>query len=328
MKQLFVYIGIIILPFLPITMGISPPQPMLTSILTSLFSLLALKLTRHLPLSFFQNYEHKLLAWSLVIMTSSVLGYFILFYLFAFRIPTTSEITIVGCGFTDNARLISPEYQVSPLDDCPGNFENLLKDATYNAYEIWSKYSILTVRTLIYLTWNLFFLSLTIILSLIFRYPLSAKVNKSTLISASPKTLEPYIVSTDVFLGYSRNDYDRALLVSDALKSEGLSVWWDIQIHPGETWDEVIPAALASAGIVVILWSKNSINSTWVREEAHRAKRSQKLLPAIIDDVEIPYGFELVQAANLKNWNGDKEHVGFRKLLDGINHFLISQTTS
>lgn len=326
MKQSFFYISIIILPFLPITMGISPPQPILTSILTSLICLTVLQLTRYFSLNFFQNYEHKFLVWSLVIMIFSVLIYFILFHLFAFRIPTTSEITIAGCGFTENARLIAPEYHVSPSDDCPGNFENLLKDATYNAYEIWSKYSILAVRTLIYLTWNLFFFSVTIILSLIFRFPLPANGNKSPLKSASPNALEPYIISTDVFLGYSRNDSDRALLVADALKSEGLSVWWDIQIHPGETWDEVIPAALASARVVVILWSKNSINSTWVREEAHRAKRSQKLLPAIIDDVEIPYGFELVQTANLKDWNGNKAHAGFRKLLDGINHFLLSQS--
>ena len=67
----------------------------------------------------------------------------------------------------------------------------------------------------------------------------------------------------------------------------------------GETWDEVIEAALDGARCVVVLWSRYSVQSSWVRTEADEGQRRRVLIPALLDDVVIPLAFRRIQAANL-----------------------------
>jgi hypothetical protein len=76
-------------------------------------------------------------------------------------------------------------------------------------------------------------------------------------------------------------------------------VWWGRTIPPGKTFDQVIQEAIESARCVVVLWSKGSIISDWVKEEANIGKQRKILVPAKIDSVEPPLGFGLIQAADL-----------------------------
>jgi len=55
---------------------------------------------------------------------------------------------------------------------------------------------------------------------------------------------------------------------SQLLEGEGFSVWWDRQIRTGASFDREIEQELASASCVVVVWSRSSIDSDWVREEA------------------------------------------------------------
>ena len=75
----------------------------------------------------------------------------------------------------------------------------------------------------------------------------------------------------DIFISFSRKDLSRVRALADALSTRGWSVWWDRQIPAGRTFDQVIAEALASARCVVVVWSKESIASSWVREEAEEA---------------------------------------------------------
>ncbi|MEZ5915844.1 MAG: toll/interleukin-1 receptor domain-containing protein [Parvularculaceae bacterium] len=99
----------------------------------------------------------------------------------------------------------------------------------------------------------------------------------------------------DVFISYNREDRDTARLVAGALEAEGLSVWWDAALRAGETYDEVTEQNLRGAGAVVVLWSKRSVNSKWVRAEATVGERSSSLVPVLIEECERPIRFELVQ---------------------------------
>lgn len=109
---------------------------------------------------------------------------------------------------------------------------------------------------------------------------------------------------TDIFISYAHEDQAFVRRLVSALEAEGLSVWWDHTIPPGQSWDSFIARGIEEARCCIVLWSKHSVASDWVKEEATLAKEADKLLPAQIDDCLPPIGFRRIQAAQLKGWNG------------------------
>jgi hypothetical protein len=120
---------------------------------------------------------------------------------------------------------------------------------------------------------------------------------------------------SDIFISYANADRPRVKPLAEALLAQGWSVWWDRQIPAGKTFDQVIAEALASARCVLVLWSEQSINSNWVREEAEEGRKRGMLIPVLIDRVIPPLGFGRIQAADLINWDGTKTSEEFRKLV-------------
>lgn len=122
----------------------------------------------------------------------------------------------------------------------------------------------------------------------------------------------------NVFISYAREDRDHADKLSSALEARGWSVWWDPRIPAGQSFDETIERELETADCVVVMWSKHSILSEWVKNEASAALDRGVLIPALIDDIKPPLAFRRRQAADLVGWNGDASHAGFRALCDSI----------
>ena len=124
---------------------------------------------------------------------------------------------------------------------------------------------------------------------------------------------------SDIFISYSSADRPRAALVAQALAARGWSIWWDRTIPPGRQFDDVIEEALDAARCVVVLWSKASAASSWVRNEASAALQRKALIPALIDiDVKIPLEFRRLQAADLTRWNGEPSTPEFDQFCDAI----------
>ena len=73
-----------------------------------------------------------------------------------------------------------------------------------------------------------------------------------------------------MFLSYDREDTDRARPLAVALEKAGHSVWWDRHIKSGAQYSKEIEAELKKADAVVVLWSKHSVDSAWVRDEVLR----------------------------------------------------------
>jgi TolB-like protein len=109
----------------------------------------------------------------------------------------------------------------------------------------------------------------------------------------------------DIFLSYSRDDRATARRFAEGLEREGFSVWWDATLNAGEAFDEEIEKALDQAKAVVVLWSKSSVVSRWVRSEATQANDNKKLVPAMITPCKRPIMFELTHTAELSHWTGD-----------------------
>ena len=108
----------------------------------------------------------------------------------------------------------------------------------------------------------------------------------------------------DIFISYERSDYAKAQRIAEALGQHGWSVWWDRMLLAGDRFDKAIQQALHTAKCVVVLWSKTSISSDWVKDEAFEGAKRGILVPVLIDDVEIPFGFRQMHAARLTNWEG------------------------
>jgi hypothetical protein len=123
---------------------------------------------------------------------------------------------------------------------------------------------------------------------------------------------------SDIFVSYASADRDRARAVAQALADQGWSVWWDRTIPPGRQFDEVIEEALDSARCVVVLWSRASVASQWVKTEAAEAMRRKILVPVLIEDVKIPLEFRRLQAADLSTWTGGNTHEEMQKFLASI----------
>src|SRR4029453_14299680 len=73
---------------------------------------------------------------------------------------------------------------------------------------------------------------------------------------------------TDIFITYAREDRDKAKTIGELFQQQDWSVWWDRNIPPSRSFDEVIEEALGAAKCVVVLWLKNSASADWVKGEA------------------------------------------------------------
>ncbi len=126
----------------------------------------------------------------------------------------------------------------------------------------------------------------------------------------------------DIFLSYNREDQPRAKAFAEAFKAQGFDVWWDATLRSGEAYDQVTEKALREAKAVVVLWSKRSVESRWVRAEATLADRSKTLVPCMIEPCERPIMFELTQTADLAHWQGAPEDNVWLAFLADVNRFV------
>lgn len=107
-----------------------------------------------------------------------------------------------------------------------------------------------------------------------------------------------------LFLSYARSDQARATALARALEGRGYRVWWDGLIEGGSAFARSISDALEAADAVLVLWSKNSIESDWVRDEAAQGRDRHRLLPLSLDGTPPPLGFRQYQCIDLSHWHG------------------------
>jgi hypothetical protein len=125
----------------------------------------------------------------------------------------------------------------------------------------------------------------------------------------------------DIFLSYAREDAARAEQIARGLEAAGLDVFWDNEIPPGQTWADYIEQKLTQCKALIVLWSSHSVGSQWVREEARMGRDKSVLIPVMIDNVQPPFGFGEVQAANLSNWTGAPDDAHWTRFVGAVSHF-------
>lgn len=126
----------------------------------------------------------------------------------------------------------------------------------------------------------------------------------------------------DIFISYAREDLKFAEKLAKALETQGWSVWWDRRLAPGDRFNEAIKEQLDKARCAVTIWSRRSVSSMWVHDEAQYALEQKKLVPVLADDVDLPLGFRSIHGADLRGWRGNLQHSGFQRLAQDISKRL------
>jgi len=124
---------------------------------------------------------------------------------------------------------------------------------------------------------------------------------------------------SSVFLSYDRDDEPKAKSIALALEKAGHSVWWDRHIKGGAQYAKEIEEALNAANAVVVLWSVESVDSAWVRDEAAAGRDTGRLVPVLIDGTEPPLGFRQYQSIDLSAWRGRGKGAAFDQVLRSIH---------
>jgi TolB-like protein/tetratricopeptide (TPR) repeat protein len=125
-----------------------------------------------------------------------------------------------------------------------------------------------------------------------------------------------------LFISYCHDDLATAKRFAESLQREGFTVWWDASLRSGEAFDVAIENALRGASAVIVLWSKNSVQSRWVRAEATLADRLRTLVPVMIEPCERPIIFELTHTSDLSHWTGDPTDHAWIRYLAGLRRFI------
>lgn len=123
----------------------------------------------------------------------------------------------------------------------------------------------------------------------------------------------------DIFLSYKKEDRAVAERLVHALRATGRSVWWDDALNPAQAWDAMIEREIAAAKVVIVLWTSRSVQSDWVRSEAHYAQDHHKLIPVMLEKCSIPIAFMLRQAVDLSAGEFAEANPQWGKLLNWID---------
>lgn len=128
-----------------------------------------------------------------------------------------------------------------------------------------------------------------------------------------------------LFLSYSRKDEARARRLTAWLERDGHDVWRDEDdIGGGASFSAEIEKALKDCDAVLVLWSADSVQSAWVRDEAAYGRDAGKLIPFSLDGTEPPLGFRQYQSIDLSRWKGRGGPPG----ADRIRHAIARITAS
>jgi TolB-like protein/tetratricopeptide (TPR) repeat protein len=123
---------------------------------------------------------------------------------------------------------------------------------------------------------------------------------------------------SDVFVSYARSDKSLVAPLVAALEAQGWSVWWDPAIAPGQEFDRTIAAELARAASVLVIWTRDSVESRWVRGEARDAADRGILVPLRIGNPVLPIDCRALHTIDLEVCRDPAAGPSFREVVRAL----------
>ncbi|MFI4977045.1 MAG: TIR domain-containing protein, partial [Caulobacterales bacterium] len=110
----------------------------------------------------------------------------------------------------------------------------------------------------------------------------------------------------------------------EALRAEGIGVWWDQDIAPNAAWEATIERELSAAKLVIVAWSPAAVASKNVKAEARWARGQGRLLQLFVEACQPPLFFGERQGVDIKHWSGAASDAAFRTVLEAVRKGLAS----
>ena len=130
----------------------------------------------------------------------------------------------------------------------------------------------------------------------------------------------------DVFLSYARADTARAAQIKDLLERLGLSVFFDTEgLDGGDVFPDVLDREVKAAGAIVGVWSQHALTRPWVKIECDIGRARGVLVPIQIEqiaDLDRPAAFWNIQFADLSDFDGQTDHIGWLRFVRALARTL------
>jgi hypothetical protein len=158
-RSLSIWAGASSIPFVAAFAGVTPPFPKNIEYITAVCQLLVMMYMYQVFTRASAATTRRIMSLLLAASTVMFFAYLFLFSQFTIRIPGMRDVT----GMSD---VIIIGYQCSPRaleaygEACPFLGIQELKGAQYNEFELWTKFSLSTMRTVLTSLWCLFFAAL------------------------------------------------------------------------------------------------------------------------------------------------------------------------
>lgn len=130
-------------------------------------------------------------------------------------------------------------------------------------------------------------------------------------VSSPTKRVRPLHVETAptgfTFVAYARDDAIVAAELVATLRAHGVTIEWDRNLLGGERFRQRIGELIERAGAVLVIWSRASVVSDFVIDEAEAGKAAGKLVTcrtAEVRDADIPFGFRGLHCADVDDIDG------------------------
>lgn len=122
-----------------------------------------------------------------------------------------------------------------------------------------------------------------------------------------------------VVISYAREDEAAVGALHRAIERHGLTVWRDDGgLQPGDDFEGVIRARIEQAAATVVVWSRHSFPSRWVRDEATLAEDCGNYFPVRIDAHDLPLGLSSRHAADLQGWSGSADDPRLGRVVESL----------
>ena len=122
-------------------------------------------------------------------------------------------------------------------------------------------------------------------------------------------------MANEVFISYSRKDYDKVKAVKDEIdRLVGIDCWMDLNgIESGEWFKKVIISAINRHDTLLFMLTPNSMNSTFAMKElSFAARKGKRIVLVDLENTQLndDFLFDYSEKDNI-DWNEPLQHDKF-----------------
>lgn len=135
---------------------------------------------------------------------------------------------------------------------------------------------------------------------------------------------------SDVFISYSSKESDKANLVRDVLKRNGINTWMAPDSIPGgSNYTKEIPRAIKECKVFLLILSQNAQGSVWVPAELEQAFKNEKIIiPFAVENCPLGDEFDFLLSRSQRIEAYEKNTDAMEKLVNTVKRSISTDEES